>query len=115
MALSCCKKLSALLRRISSSNSGAFYCLNCFYSYRTLNKLKKHERVCNNHNYCHIDIPEEEGENILKYSPGDKLLKASFIIYADLECLPKKEQFCQNNPENLTYIQKLSINLQVTH
>ena len=42
----------------------------------------------------------EEGENILKYSPGDKSLKAPFIIYADLECLLKKEQFCQNNPEN---------------
>ena len=42
----------------------------------------------------------EEGENILKYSPGDKSLKAPFITYADLECLLKKEQFCQNNPEN---------------
>ena len=47
-------------------------------------------RVCNNHDYCHIDMPEE-GENILKYSPGDKSLKAPFIIYADLECLVKKE------------------------
>ena len=42
----------------------------------------------------------EEGKNILKYSPGDKLIKASFIIYADLECFLKKQQFCQNNPEN---------------
>ena len=47
----------------------------------------------------------EEGENILKYSPGDKSLKAPFIIYADLECLVKKEQFCQNNPEN-SYTQR---------
>ena len=43
------KSLSVLLREISSSNNGDFYCLNCFHSYRTLNKLKKHERVCNNH------------------------------------------------------------------
>ena len=34
----------------------------------------------------------EEGENILKYNPGDKSLKAPFIIYAYLECLLKKEQ-----------------------
>ena len=33
------KSLSALLRGISSSNNGDFYCLNCFNSYRTLNKL----------------------------------------------------------------------------
>ena len=53
------RSLSALLKRISSSNNGDFYCLNCFHSYRTLNKLKKHERVCNNHDYCHVDMPKE--------------------------------------------------------
>ena len=98
------RSLSALLRGISSSNNGDFYCLNCFHSYRTLNKLKKHERVCNNHDYCHVDMPEE-GKNILKYSPGDKSLKAPFIIYADLECLLKKEQSCQNSPKN-SYTQR---------
>ena len=98
------RSLSALLRGISSSNNGDFYCLNCFHSYRTLNKLKKHERVCNNHDYCHVDMPEE-GKNISKYSPRDKLLKAPFIIYADLECLLKKEQSCQNSPKN-SYTQR---------
>ena len=77
------KRLPALFRGITSSNNEDFYCLNCFHSYRTLNKLKKHERVCNNHDYCHVDMPEE-GKNILKYSPGDKSLKVPFIIYADL-------------------------------
>ena len=38
-------------------------------------------------------------EKILKYNPGEKLLKASFSIYLDLECLLKKGQSCQNNPE----------------
>ena len=93
------RSLSALLRGISSSNNGDFYCLNCFHSYRTLNKLKKHERVCNNHDYCRVDMPGE-GKNILKYSPRDKSLKPLLIIYADLECLLKKEQSCQNNPKN---------------
>ena len=40
------KSLPALLRGITSSNNGDF---NCFHSYRTLNKLKKHERLRNNH------------------------------------------------------------------
>ena len=70
-----------------------FYCFNCFHSYRTLNKLKKHERISNNHDYCHVDM-SEEGKNILKYRSGDKSLKIPFIIYADLECLLKKEQSC---------------------
>ena len=98
------RSLSALFREITSSNNGDFYCLNCFHSYRTLNKLKKHEKICNNHDYCHIDMPEED-KNILKYSPGDKLLKALFIIYVDLEGLLKKEQLCQSNAEN-SYTEK---------
>ena len=35
------KSLSALLRGITSNHVGGFYCLNCFYSYRTKEKLKK--------------------------------------------------------------------------
>ena len=59
------KSLSALFRGIISTNNGEFYCLNCFHSYRTHNKLKKHARVCNNHDYCRVDMPKEnEKKNI---------------------------------------------------
>ena len=97
------KSLPALFRGITSSNTGYFYCLNCFHSYRTLNKLKKHERVCNNHDYCHVDMPKEHEK--IKYLPGEKSLKAPFITYVDLECLLKKMKYCQNNPEN-SYTEK---------
>ena len=33
------RSLPALLTATSSSNNGDFYYLNCFHSYRTLNKL----------------------------------------------------------------------------
>ena len=92
------RSLSALLRGVLSNNNGDFYCLNCFHLHRTLHKLKIHERVCINHDYCYVGMPEK-GKNILKYSPGDKSLKVPFIIYADLEYLLKKEQSCQNNPK----------------
>ena len=39
-------KLSALLRGITSKHVGDFYCLNCFHSYSTKDKLKKHKDVC---------------------------------------------------------------------
>ena len=97
------KSLPALFRGTTSNHHGDFYCLNCFHSYRTLNKLKKHERVCNNHDYCRIDMPKEHEK--IKYLPGEKSLKVPFIIYADLECLLKKVRFCQNNPEN-SYTEK---------
>ena len=38
----------------------------------------------------------KENEKI-KYFPGQKSLKAPFKIYADLECLLKKVQSCQND------------------
>ena len=38
------KSLSALLREITSNHVGDFYCLNCFHSCSTKEKLKKHEK-----------------------------------------------------------------------
>ena len=90
--------LSALLQGNSSNHEGDFYCLNCFNSYTTKNKLKEHEEICNNHDSCRIEMPKWV-EKILKYNPGEKSLKAPFAFYLDLECLLKKEQSCQNNPE----------------
>ena len=41
--------LSGLLQGNSSNHEGDFYCLNCFNSYTSKNKLKKHEEICNDH------------------------------------------------------------------
>ena len=35
------KSLSALLRGITSNHNRDFYCLNCFHSYSTKDKLEK--------------------------------------------------------------------------
>ena len=45
------KRLSGLLNEITSKHNGDFYCLNCLHSYRTENKLKRHEKVCKNYDY----------------------------------------------------------------
>ena len=54
------KNLPRLLRGISSNHVGDHYCLGCFHSYSTANKLKKHERLCNNHKFCEIEMPTEK-------------------------------------------------------
>ena len=92
------KRLPALPRGVTSNRNGDFYCLNCFHSYSTKEKLKKHERVCNGHNYCYVEMPNEESK-VLKCNYGEKSWKVSGIIYADLECLLEKMHSCQNNPE----------------
>ena len=38
------RSLSRLLRGISSNHDGDYYCLNCFHSYRTENKLNVHKK-----------------------------------------------------------------------
>ena len=96
--------LFALLQGNSSNHRGDFYCLNCFNSYTTKNKLKEHEEICNNHDSCHIEMPKWV-EKILKYNPGEKSLKAPFAIYLDLECLLKKIKSSQNNLKK-SYTQK---------
>ena len=42
------KYLSGLLRGITSNHNGDFYCLNCLHSYKTIRKVKKHEKICKN-------------------------------------------------------------------
>ena len=55
----------------------------------------------------------EEHEKI-KYLPGEKSLKAPFIICADLECLLKKRNIVKIL-KILTQRKKLSTNLQDRH
>ena len=89
--------LSGLLRGIATNHYGDFYCLNCFYSYRTKNKLEAHKKICENHDYCNVEMPIK-GNNNIKYNHGEKSMKLPFVIYADLECLLEKMSTCQNNP-----------------
>ena len=65
------KCVPALLRRITSNHNGNFYCLNCFHSYSTKNKITKLERLCNDHDYCYVEIPNKDNK-ILKYNQGEK-------------------------------------------
>ena len=76
------KKFSALLRGVKLRHGEGFYCINCFHSYSTKYKLEKHYNKCKNHNYCHVEMPNEDNK-VLKYSHGEKSMKHPFIIYSD--------------------------------
>ena len=91
------KNLSGLLKGITSTNEKYFYCLNCFHSHRTKSKLELHKEICENHDYCHVEMPTKNN-NIIKYNHGKKSMKVPFIIYVDLECILEKMSTCINNP-----------------
>ena len=73
--------MPALIRGITSNHNGDF-CLNCFDPYSTKIKPKRNGIVCNDHDYCYAEIPNEHNK-ILKYNHGEKSMKTPFTIYAD--------------------------------
>ena len=97
------KSLSALFKGVTSKHKGDFYCLNCFQSYATERELKKQKKVSQNHDYCYVEMSEEDNK-ILKYNHGEKSMKA------DLESLFEKMSTCNNNPEksSTTKLNKLT-------
>ena len=97
------QNLPGLLRGITSNHNEDFYCLNCLHSYRTKNKLEEHKKICENHNYCHVEMPNENNK-ITKYNQGEKSIKLPFIIYADLEFLLEKKKMIPLKPkEEINY------------
>ena len=107
------RSLSRLFRGITSNHIGDYYCLGFLNSFRTDNGLKRHERLCDKHDYCHVKMPFEDNK-ILEYNHGEKSLKAPFLITADIECLLKKIRSRQNNTEKSYTEKKLNTSLQVT-
>ena len=71
--------LSRLLRIVTGNNNGDFYCLNCFHAYRTKTKLETHKKICENHDYCHVEMPNEDNK-VIKYNQGEKSIKSPFIM-----------------------------------
>ena len=90
--------MPSLFRGITSNNNGDSYCLKCFCSHKTKHKLKRHKKAWENHDYCHVEMPEEDNK-ILKHNIGEKSMKVPFTIYTDLEFLLGKMNTCHNNPE----------------
>ena len=85
------KSVSALFRGIKSKHIKVIYCLNCFHSFRIENKLRKHENVYKNCDFCYVEITKEDNKilkcnycyeempkkdnKILKYNNGEKYMQ----------------------------------------
>ena len=53
------RSLSALVKGITSKHKGDSCFLNCFHSYRTKESLEKHMKVCEDKDYCYIEMPKK--------------------------------------------------------
>ena len=93
------KKLSALLRGITSKHYYGFYCLNYLHSFRTKNKPELYKRLCENRDFCDRTMPSEDTK-ILEFNQYQKSDKTLYMIFTDLECLIKNIDGCKKNSEN---------------
>ena len=80
-----------MLHGITLKHKGDF-CLNCLHSFRTKKKLKSHEKVYKNKDFCGIVMPSEK-YNILEFNQYMKLDKMPYIIYAEIESLIKNRRW----------------------
>ena len=89
------KKISRLLHKNTLNHQGDFYCLNCPNSFRTENKLKSHDKIYKNKDFCGLEMPSEKNK-ILKFNQYTKIEKMLYVIYTDPDCLIKKKRWMRN-------------------
>ena len=64
-------KIYVLLRGITSKHDDDFYCLNCFHSFRTKNKLEPYKTLYENKDFYGVIMPSED-TNILQFNQKRK-------------------------------------------
>ena len=64
MKLYCSKKLSELLRGITSKHNGDYYCLIFLYYSRAKSKLESHKKVCENKIFWNVVMPSEDTKRL---------------------------------------------------
>ena len=87
--------------------------MTCFHSYRTKEALEKHMKVCEDKDYCYIEMPERD--TFIKYDSGFKSMRNPDVIYADIESLLKKVDACTNDPINHQQLEKINMKCVVLH
>ena len=58
------RSLSRLFRGITANNNGDFYCLDCLHSFPIDNAFKRHERLCDNNDYYHVEMPTKDNKTL---------------------------------------------------
>ena len=83
------RSLSRLFNGITSNHNGDFYCLNCLLPFRTNNALEKHERLCQNNDYCRKEMPTQFNKTLklqimkistMKSKKNATYVKKSFVV-----------------------------------
>ena len=98
------KNMSALIASQINNHKGTRHiCLNCFNSFKTIDKLDNHKEYCYNNECVKILMPP--AGTFLRFKNFLHSEKAPFVIYADFESLIKNMDNCDPDP-NKSYTKK---------
>jgi hypothetical protein len=88
--------------QISKHKAARFYCYRCLNSFTCVNALKTHKEYCEKHCMAHIDISEDP----VVFKNHHRIMRVSFVIYADFETFNVKIDTCQPNASR-SYTEKI--------
>ena len=92
------KNMSALIfSQINNHGHARNICLNCFSSYKTIDKLDKHKEYCYNNECVKVVMPP--AGTYLRFKNFLHSERFPFVVYADMESLIKNMDNCNPNPD----------------
>ena len=96
---------SKLISSQHSKNKGkTFTCFNCFNTFLDKDKYLYHKNQCQSNNPQKLIMPE--AGTFVEFKKYQHTKKYPFVIYADIESLTKKIEYCDVNPE-ISYTTKI--------
>ena len=78
------KKLSPLLRGITSKHHSAFYCMNCLHSCSTEYKRESHKKVCENKDFRNAKMPSEDTKILESLINIKNLTKHHLLLFMQI-------------------------------
>ena len=93
------KRLTALLYDQNRHNESKHFCARCLHSYTTRDFFERHKPECKGllKSLTRTEMPKQ-GENKMAFKNFYKQMKATYVVYADFECVLKKIATCE--PDN---------------
>ena len=94
------KRLKALLYDQNRHNDSKHFCERRGKGYSRKDLLERHKPECKGLLKSPTRIETlKEGENKMSFTNHHKQMKVPYVVYADFECILRKEQGCEPSPE----------------
>ena len=108
------KSISMLLHEITSKYNDDGCCNICFHSFRTENRIKLHDDICKNHDYCHLKMPKACNK-ILKFNQKHKSMMIPLLSRQTQNGYQKTCQKMITLQKSCSYQRQTKIQRVVTH